>query len=101
MEDAAVSQLTTAWKRTLDHDEQYQSTHNGQFLVFSNIAEPPLPDSRQAIWNEIDEARHEAADALASLKDRIHGEYPEIDLVETSKAARRQYIEFMQDHQRD
>ena len=95
--DEHVRALTDAWRRTLAHAEQYDSRPGSRSYVFSNPGDLPLPRRRQAVWNEIDEARHDAARALKSLLLRIREKYVEIDVVQTSEAARRRYIEFIRD----
>ena len=93
--DDHVRALADAWQRTLAHGEQYDSRPGARSYVFWNPGDLPLPDDRQAIWDEIDDARHDAAKALASLCNRIREEYVAIDLVETSAAARRRYADFI------
>lgn len=90
-----VHALASAWRRTLDHCEQYDSPPGSESHVFSNVGDLPLPDDRQAIWDKIDDARRDAATALRSLLHHVREKYVEIDLVETSEAARRAYIDFV------
>lgn len=92
-----VRALADAWQRTLGHDEQYDSHPDSRFYVFRNPGDLPLSDERQAIWDDIDRARHDAAKALTLLSDRIRKEYLAIDLVQTSEAAHRRYINFMKE----
>jgi hypothetical protein len=89
----AVNKLLHGWQTALDHDEQYDSKL-GTFYVFTNPLDLPLPPKRKKIWDEIDKARFDMADALVTILKRLRESYVEIDIHKTNRQAWNEYVEF-------
>ena len=98
--DGPVQRLATAWDRTLAHDGEYREIPAGNRYVFRNTGDL-LPARRQAIWDQIDQARKDTAHALGELLAQVRNEYVEIDLDETSRKARTFYAQYLNDDEND
>src|SRR5260221_510941 len=91
---AQVERLFRAWTTVLNHNGQYHELRSGLAHVFYNPGDMPLPPDRDAIWNEIDAARHEMRFALDAILDRLRSAYIEVKILSTNKKAFDDYLAF-------
>jgi hypothetical protein len=89
-----VERLFRAWTTVLNHSGQYHELRSGLAHVFYNPGDMPLPPDRDAIWNEIDAARHEMRFALDAILDRLRSAYIEVKILSTNKKAFDDYLAF-------
>lgn len=93
----AVDKLYRGWLRALSHDEQYHSTPSGKSHVFSSPGDMPLTASRQKAWDEIDAGRHEMAEGITTILERLRADYIEINILRTNDRAWNVYCDFQRD----
>lgn len=93
----AVNTLFAAWSRALAHDNQYHDTPSGKIHVFSNPGDMPLPADRQAAWDDIDGARREMMQAVATILQRLRESYLEINIHRTNAKAWKDHVGFERD----
>lgn len=87
----AVERLYQAWSTAVRHDDQYHDAPSGQVHVFTNPGDLPLPPKRQAVWDEINQARGEMQQALATILERLRADYVEVNLHKTNTKAWKDY----------
>jgi hypothetical protein len=89
-----VDKFYNGWNKVLSHSEQYNPTHSGTTYVFSSPGDMPLVGKRDIAWKAIDAGRHEMADGLAAILDRLRANYVEVNIRESNNIAWNRYVDF-------
>jgi hypothetical protein len=92
--EGAIARFHTGWTTVLSHSGQYHELRSGHAHVFTNPFDMPLPTDREAIWQEIDEARKAMRAALDDILSRLRDAYVEVNIHKTNGKAWQDYLRF-------
>ena len=70
----ALDKLFQGWAQALAHDNHYHDTPNGKLHLFSTLGDISLSGNQQKVWDEIDVGRHNMAQGLKTILDRLRAD---------------------------
>ena len=92
--DDAVRRLFQAWTTAISHSGHYHELRSGHAHVFTNPGDMPLTPEREAVWKEIDAARHEMRSTLDAILARLRSAYIDVRILKTNEKAWNDYLAF-------
>jgi hypothetical protein len=89
-----ITEMHSAWHEALSHDSEYQPSNTGNFYIFSNPMDMPLPRDRKEIWDSIVSALRRLNTALKQILTHMRENYVTIDIDQLSNQAWKDYVAF-------
>lgn len=88
-----IREFQAAFGQTLAHEGRYHEAPSGRHHIFTDHDTLSNPGSQKA-WEKINEARLKMHEVFQEVLRRVRAQFLEVDLKETSKAARKDYLDY-------